>query len=293
MKDDRIIPFIMKMAFSKNTVERIYAIEAFYYLSDERMIFILLNALKDPNKSIRYYAMTTLDLLSRMEAIPIYIKIIQSDVNDEVREKALNILKKIRPSNAFYPVIRMLHNRNAAIRKASLKTALAYKNKAAAYHISLQLMKEVNLELKLEQIKALLKLKSSGGTRGLSSILNQQENLEILSWAIYVAGELKDYLSFYKIIKLVNHPEMDIQIEAVSAIGKYKNFRSTPSLIKILENEDEKYQVQIAALHSLKKINHLKTIFKLRRISNIHKNLYLKAQIKSLFFREEKNETSR
>ena len=288
MNDDQILPFVMKMSSSKSNVERIYALEAFYYLRDERMISILLNSLKDENKSVRYYAMTTLEKLGRAEAIPMFVRMIQSDGNDEVREKAIRMLKKTRPNSGFYAIMESLRDDNLVIRKASLETALAYRNSKAAYHISLQLPRETNAQFKLSQVKALLQFNSSGGTRGLSSLLNEKEDTSILRWFIYVAGELKDYFSFSKIIKFLKHKKLTIRIEASVAIGKYRDARSTPFLMNILENPNENYQVQIGALYSLKKINYRAVSSQLRKILNTHTNIYLRAQIKNLFFSKNK-----
>ncbi len=284
MNDDQILPFVMKMSSSKNNIERIYALEAFYYLRDERMISILLNSLKDENKSVRYYAMITLEKLGRAEATPMFIKMIRSDTNDEVREKAIRVLKKIRPSSGFYAIMEALHDDNLAIRKASLETALAYKNPKAAYHISSQLPHETNSQLKLSQVKALLEFNTSGGTRGLSSLLDEKENMKILRWFVYAAGELKDYFSSPKIIKFLNHENLDIRIEASVAIGKYRDARSASSLIRVLENKNQEYKVQVGALHSLKNMNHQAVIPQLKKILNTHANIYLRAQIKELFF---------
>ena len=288
MKDDRILPFIMKLASSENDVERTYAIEAFHYLKDERTIFVLLNALKDKNKSVRYYAMNTLSLLKRTEALPVFIKIIGSDVNDEIREKAIHVLEKFKPAQGFHPIMRALRDENPSIRNASLKTALSYKDPRAAYHISLQLAKETDQMLKLALIKGLLKIKSSGGTPGLSTtIKNHEKTTKILRWAVYAAGELKDRLSFPQLLNLLEHKEADIRTEACVALGKYRDPRSAPRLVRILRNPNEKYLVQASALHSLKKMNHSKVIAQLREISDDHVNLYLKAQIKELFFKSE------
>ena len=288
MKDDRILPFIMKLASSENDVERTYAIEAFHYLKDERTIFVLLNALKDKNKSVRYYAMNTLSLLKRTEALPVFIKIIRSDVNDEIREKAIHVLGKFKPAKGFYAVMRALHDENFSIRKASLKTALSYEDPRAAYHISLQLAKEKDQRLKLGLIKGLLKIRSSGRTRGLSTtIKNHKETTKILRWAVYAAGELKDRLSLPPLLNLLEHEEADIRTEACVALGKYRDPRSVPRLVRILRDPNEKYLVQASALYSLKKMNHSKVIAQLREMSYDHVNPYLKAQIRELFFKSE------
>ena len=290
MNNDQILPFIMKMLTSEHEVERIYALEAFYYLRDERMISILLNSLRDKNKSVRYFAMSTLDKLDRTEAIPMFIQIIRSDNNDEVREKAIHVLKKFKPKNGLYAILEALHDDNIMIRKASLETALVYKSSKVAYHIALQLPEETNNELKLSQVKALLHIGYSGGMKGLSSVLHKEEDLNILRWSIYTAGELKDYFSFSQIIKLMNHKKLDIRIEASVAIGKYRDPRASASLIRIIKNPDEKYGVQIGALHSLKKINDPAVITQLKKILYTHKNIYLRAQIKELYFSQNKDD---
>ena len=52
--DDRMFPHILNLSKSDDPIFRVYSLEAIYHLYDRRMYYILLDMLKDENKSVRY-----------------------------------------------------------------------------------------------------------------------------------------------------------------------------------------------------------------------------------------------
>ena len=282
MDTDRIFPFIMKLANSKRIIERVYALDAFYYINDWRTVPIMIKALKDPNKSVRYYAIKTLDRLKRLEAIPFFVRIVQSDVNNEVRKKAIGSLRKFRPASGFYPLLKVLSDSDQEIRESALNAVLAYRRKKACYHISTQLARESKDHLKMIQIKALLSMKNAGGANGLVEIIRNEKNIEILRWAIFAAGKLKDRYSFRAILGKLGHELSEIRSEAADALAQYKSNSASSTLLKVLSKKDEKYLVQATALFALKEIRSTAVLPELFELSESHENDYVRAQIKEV-----------
>ena len=284
MDTDRVFPIIMKLANSQRIIERIYALDAFYYINDDRTIPLMIGALKDHNKSVRYYAIKTLDRLKRLEAIPFFVRIVQSDVNNEVRIKAIASLKKFKPASGFYPLIKAISDFDKRVREAALKAVLEYKNKKACYHISAQLAKEDQDNLKMMQVKGLLALNNSGGGKGLAEVIKNEKNIEILRWAIFSAGKLKDLYAFRPVILTLKHELSEIRSEAADALAQYKSSLASTALLEVLYQEKEEYSVQAAAVMALKEIRSKAILAKLLELSESHPNDYVRAQIKEVLF---------
>ncbi|MDH5716877.1 MAG: HEAT repeat domain-containing protein [Spirochaetia bacterium] len=282
LKDDRMLPILINLVESSNPIEKTYALDAFSYIKDERIVSILIKALKDENKSVRYYAIKTLEKMQRTEAIPYFIKIVQSDINNEIRIKAIEVLGNYSASSAFSTLLKTISDEDHEVRKAAIAAVLKFKNDNAGYYISEQLKDEENDELKLLEIKALLYLKTSGGARGLTKIINEESNNNIKIWATYTAGQLQENRVFSSLLNNLNSKENLIKIETAYALGKYENKKAADNLIAMLKDESINYDVQSAVLHALKNINYDSTLPILFDLSEKHSNKILKIQIKEV-----------
>lgn len=282
IKDDRIIPWILELMKSKNPLERTYALDALYYISDDRALGILLSALNDPNKSVRYYAIRTLEKMERAEAIPYYLRIIQSDVDSEVKVRAIQAIEKLRAKNAFYTLIRAVADENVYVRKAALKALRPYRNSNSAYPVSQQLSKETSRELQLEEIQYLFYLGQSGGMHGLNKMMESGASLEVRLWAVFVSGSLKDSRGFQTMMRLLEDSNAEIRSEVAVALGKFQNRQACVPLLGILANEKEEYSVRASALEALGQINNEQTLAELFVLSENLSNIYLREQIKKV-----------
>jgi len=280
LKDDRMFPVLLQWTYSKNPIERTYAIDALAYIKDDRMVNILIKLLKDEHKSVRLYAINSLYKLKRTEAIYHFIKIVQSDVNTEVRIKAIKVLGNYQAYNAFFILLKTLTDSKSIIRKNALEAVLKYKNSKACYYISQQLYRETKDELKILFIKSLVQLKNAGGMTGLVKILEKEKNIHVKLWGIYALSKLKDYRGFNPVLQNLNSKTNIIRTEACFTLGVIKNKKATPYLLKILKSKKETYFVQSAALDALEKINDEKVLPILFDLSEKHSNLYFRQQIK-------------
>jgi len=282
IKDDRIYPIVLKLAESENPIERTYAIDTLFYFKDERTFSILLQLLNDKNKSVRYYAVRTLDTLNMQDAIPYYIRILHSDISDEVRTVAIQVLTRLRSPLAYNSLLEMLSDSNAEIRKAALIAINEYNNVNSAYYISRQLAQETNMELKLLEIKSLLMLNNSGMMAGLNHIVKDETNINILIWAIYTVGKLADFNGYEILLEKLNHGDVQIREETAMALGNFKLKKSVPYLFKVLENKLESYPVQAAALYSLEMIDDSSVLPGLNELSSRHHDILVRAEIKGV-----------
>ncbi|RME89518.1 MAG: HEAT repeat domain-containing protein [Candidatus Hydrogenedentota bacterium] len=280
MKDDRIIPWIVTLFESQNPLERTYALDALYYISDDRTLALLLKALKDPNKSVRYYAIKTLEKMKRTEALPYYYAILSSDADAEVKVKAIEAIARLKPRNGMYPILRTLSDKSPYVRRAAILALREYKNSNTAYPVSQHLAQETSTELQLLQIRFLLDLHQSGGMAGLNKMMLSANTEKNRLWAIYATGEIQDARGVNTLLKLLSDKSDKIRAEAAIALGKFRLDRTAPFLFKLLANKSEVYSVRSAALEALVKVNSDKVIGSLFLLSEKENNRFLRFQIK-------------
>ena len=280
-KDDRMFPIIMKLAASENPLERTYALDAFYYIKDERTVPLLLNALKDKNKSVRYYAIRTLENMERADAIPYFIRLVQEDVDSEVRIKSIQVLAKVGSRAAYGVIAKSASDNDPDVRREAIQALLDYKDTSGAYYISEQLARESENPLKEQQIKALITLKNSGGMVGLNKIITREENRFLRLWAIYAAGYIADARGFDAVYSVLTDENQEIRAEAAAAIGFFRNKKAVPQLIELV-HYDADYSVRSAALYSLRRINSEESYPDIFDISEDHPDYKIRLQGKEI-----------
>lgn len=280
--DDRMFPLILELAASQNPVERAYALDALFYIQDERVMPILITLLRDENKSVRYYALRTLEEMNDPETYYYFIKAALSDDNDEVRVRAIEALGRIKPKGAYTVLNQTVFDDNDEVRNASIDALILFNYTSAAISLSDQLYLEENRELKLKLIKALLSVGDAGKMRGLNRVMKEESDTEILIWAVYVSGQLKDARGVRNVSELLKHPHEDVRTEAALALAVYRDESPVGDLLELLHDEREKYQVQSAALHALFMIDEDRSIPELFTISENHANPYIRLQAKEV-----------
>lgn len=267
MKDDRMYPIIMDMAVSEDSLERIYALDALYYIQDSRTVPILIKALGDENKSVRYYALRTLEAMKRYEVTPQFLRIIEKDKNNEVRIKAIQIVTSFRARNAVSTIERVLPDSDPGVRRESLLSLMEFKDKNAAYHISQQLERENIKDLKILEIRALILLESSGGMAGLNRIMKKEKDIEVLKWAVYAAGKLADFRGYSLVLENSEHKNPEIRAEAMLALGNYGKKEASSRMIEVVIDKKEEYSVKSAALEGLERLNDSGSFYEILKIS--------------------------
>lgn len=280
-KDDRMYPALMKLISSENPLERTYALDALYYIRDERTTPLLLQALKDPNKSVRYYAIRTLENMEKNDAIPYFIRIVQEDLDYEVRIKSIQALAKLNARSAFSVIARAISDENVEVRKEALRAILTFKDPSASYYISEQLAREKDTILAEEQIKALLELKNSGGMNGLNRIISKENDQHLRLWGIFAAGFLADVRGYEAVLSNIVHESAEIRAEAAFALGSIGNKNTVPLLVTLVKYDPD-YGVQSAALQSLYKINSEESFPDLFDIGEEHNDLRIRFQSKEI-----------
>ncbi len=280
--DDRMYPLVLELAGSSNPVERTYALDALYYIQDERVLPVVLRLLRDDNKSVRYYVVRTLEKMAMPETYYYFIKIASDDSNDEVRVRAIEVLGRFKPKGAYTVLNQTVFDDDPGIRNASIDALVLYNYSSAGDSLSEQLYKEDKKDLKLKLIQALLSVGNSGKMKGLNKIMAEESDVEILLWALYVSGQLKDERGVPGAISLLKHPDAKVRAEAALALSVYRNSSAVAGLLERVNDDHEKYEVQAAALYALHMIDEDRTMPEIFDISEKHENLYIRLQAKQV-----------
>ncbi|MCB1200878.1 MAG: HEAT repeat domain-containing protein [Leptospiraceae bacterium] len=279
-QDDRAFALVVGLMDSSNPLERVYAIDALDALKDERSIPVFIQALGDANKSVRLYAMKSLESLGRTEAHPTYIQMITDDPDSEVRTKAIEIIIQYRPRNAYQQLTKAISDHVPRVRRAAVQAIQQYTDASAAFYVSEQLAEETENDLKKMEIDAIIHFGTSGGMKGLNTIMANESDFSLKLWAIYAAGLVKDQRGHTALIQNLLHSDIRIRAETALSLGNLKNESSVQPLLNILKDSTENYYVRSAALFGLERINSNSSVNPLLEIMENIQNPFLKEQIR-------------
>ncbi len=253
--DDRMFPHIINMARSRNPIYKIYALEAIYLLYDRRFNAMLLEFLRDESKSVRYYAIKCIEKNRLMETLPLIRNIAAADANGEVRIKAIEVIRDFGDRSAVYVLLRCLNDQNRDIRHAAAMTLKDFQVRSTAFPVSGQLALEEHDDIKDLLIETLIRVRSSGGFRGLDRVISQEKNEKLRIKAAFALGEVGEPGAVPLLLRALNDSEYRVRAEACNSLGNYRGQRgSVTGLLGIISGETSLY-VRLSALYALQKIN--------------------------------------
>ena len=254
LRQDRTIPVIAQLARSNKPIERTYALDALFYIKDERTAPLLIEALKDKNKSVRLYAIRSLERLGAKEAIPFYIDIISSDVDHEVRIRAIQLLSGKKLHRALKPIHDAVSDRHPLVRKEAINAVLIYNRRSSAKYFSNQLLIETEDDIKFDLMKAMLQLNEADDAAGLNKVILTEANEEVKLWAIYIAGRLKEKKTLSTLLQSLRQASNKAMVEASFALANFENSDVSDALYRKISDETATYRVRSAALYAYMKV---------------------------------------
>ena len=283
LDDDRIYPILANMLGSTDSLERTYAVNTIYHLKDERTFDFLRGAIEDAEESIRYHAIESLLELNDPQSVKIFIDLLENDPVVEVRRKSAQALGEIRSGSGYKALTGALADSSRSLRSQVIQSMARYKKVRSAAVFSRRLPEEESAKLKIEMIKHMLLLNNAGGGKGLYFLLKEEKNIEVLQWSIYAVGRLRLRGSVKELLNITRHKHAGIRSEAAMALKQLKSTGSVNSLLDLLENEQEIYQVRYSALLAIAAINEPGAYPVLLDISIRTQNEFLKVKIQAVF----------
>ncbi len=252
--DDRMFPHIFNMAKNPNPIFRVYALEAIYHLYDRRMSALVVDLLGDENKSVRYYTLKCIEHNRLKETIGRVRNIALNDNNDEVRIKAIEVIREFRDAGSLYVLLRCLTDGNRNIRYSAAITLLEYRSTATAYQVSTQLDVETDRRIKDTLLEILIRIRNGGGFKGLERSLLHDPSVDLRIKAAYAIGAIGDPRGLPLLLKGLEDKDYRIRAETCASLAVFRNHYTAVSGLMEAVNNDSRLYVRTAALYSLQKI---------------------------------------
>lgn len=252
-KDERVYPLIGQLLAGENVIDKVYAMETLMALKDERAVPLLLQQLSNPSKNVRYFALKTLEAIGSDKAQHGVIQLAQNDSDEEVRLKAVEVLRHLKTSAVFAALQKLIGDQVLMIRSRALESALAQLDKRYANAISEQLTRENDHAHKHALLRGLLTLGSGGGMAGILALLKKESDAEILLWAAYACNRFADVRCADLFAALLDtRTEKAIVLECLVGIELHKQRKHLGVLLSLAQDRARPQVIRSAALSAIK-----------------------------------------
>ncbi len=269
--DDRMYPFILAMAENQSPVTRIYALEALFYLYDKRFNPVLLDFIKDGNKSVRIYTINCIQKNDLAEMIPNVRELALNDSVMDVRVHAIQALANFNDRNSLYIFLGLLSHADVNVRRASIDAIVKLGVKSTAYQLSIQLQNENDEENRFTIIDTLIKFRSPSEVAGLRKILLGDANSRLRIMSAHALGVLRDDRVPGILKECLGDRDLRVRGEIAASLGMYNPGIVSEMLIEIIKGDRSRY-VRSAALYSLKRLYFRKSLLPLFSIYSEEKD---------------------
>lgn len=251
-KDERIYPLIGQLLAGETVIDKVYAMETLLALKDERAVPLLLQQLSNPSKHVRYSALKTLEAIGSDKAQYGVINLAQNDADEEVRLKAVEILRQFKTAPAFFALQKLIADAQLSVRRRALESALAQLDKKYANAISEQLARETDTTHKHALLRALLTLGSGGGMNGILTLLRKETDAELLLWAAFACNRFADSRCADHLAEILStRSEEAILFEAIVGLAQYKQRKHLPALLALAQDTKRTPLLRSAALSAI------------------------------------------
>jgi HEAT repeat protein len=281
-RDERIYPLIGQLLAAENAIDKIYAMETLLALKDERAVPLLLLQLSNPNKNVRYFALKTLEAIASDKAQFGVINLAQNEADEEVRLKAVEILRQFKTGPVFSALQRLISDSKLPVRAKALDSALAQNDKRYANAISEHLARETDMAQKHALLRALLTLGSGGGMNGVLALLKKETDTELLLWSAHACIRFSEQRCAEPLSHLVaSSADETIVLEGVVALGAFRQKKHLPQLLGLVADPARAQLIRSAALISVSQFDSEAAIQQLFVTYDIENDQSIRVQIKS------------
>lgn len=252
-KDERIYPLVGQLLAGENVIDKVYAMETLMALKDERAIPLLLQQLSNSSKNVRYFALKTLEAIGSDKAQYGVIQLAQSDSDEEVRLKAIEVLRLFKTPAVFAALQKLVGDNALSIRARALESVLAQFDKRYANAISEQLVRETDHAHKHALLRGLLTLGSGGGMAGILALLKKESDAELVLWAAYACNQFADSRCADLLAALLaSRTENAIVLECIVGIELHKQRKHLGVLLSLAQDTNRPPIIRSAALSAIK-----------------------------------------
>lgn len=279
--DDRMYPMVLIMAKNQNPIYRVYAMEAMAHLYDQRFQTVPLEMLRDPNHTVRYYALRCAEMNNVPQSLSAIRNLAGGDPNFRVRAKAISILGNYRDSGSLYIFTRALGDREPSVRLAAATGLYHLNSRSAASALGGQLLHERDNAIKMMILSALARLGSAGSMHGLEKTLREADSPLIRALSAHVLGEARERHAVNALSAALADTDRRVRAEVCAALGAYREKRAQDELVRMSLSNDDRY-VRTAALYALRRIADRASVNALHERAAAEKDPVIKSIIESM-----------
>ncbi|MCE9599337.1 MAG: HEAT repeat domain-containing protein [Spirochaetia bacterium] len=249
MRNDQIIPVILKLSQSGRAIERMYALEGMREYGDPRLAPFAERLLQDSNRSVKMYAIPGYATQPGSEGNSYLIaRMYNQESDEELRERVIQIIVARRWGQHAGLVSQACSDSSPLVRMAAFQGARVF---GLAQSVSRQLENESDPNLRRYGLDTLLFLGNSGGGTGITHILASDEDVTMrlrAATALNLFRERMGLSSLHYSMRL--DPIENIRVECADALGEIGDLSSAAILLQSMGDDGESYAVKSAALLS-------------------------------------------
>ncbi|MBE7438677.1 MAG: HEAT repeat domain-containing protein [Spirochaetales bacterium] len=250
MENDNMIPVLLRLLGNERPIYRIYALEGLRHISDKRITSSVESYLKDTNKSVRVYAISS--LLKQPDASESSIARMQNDPSPDVRAHVLATIGErgwVRHRNI---VQNGITDRSELVRQTALTTAAILLETGSAGAISNMLEFETSKQNKLSGIRLLMEFERGG--RGLGMVLRSDPDAEVRLQAALAIGYTGYKDGMYDLVHALSaDKDARVRTQAADSLGMLGLSAAADHLEHAVLRQDD-YEVRSAALQALLRV---------------------------------------
>lgn len=282
-RDERIYPLIGQLLAGENVIDKVYAMETLLALKDDRAVPLLLLQLSNPSKNVRYFALKTLEAIGSDKAQYGVINLAQNDTDEEVRLKAVEILRQFKTGPVFFALQKLIADPQLVIRRHALESALAQLDKRYANAISEQLSRETDMTQKHALLRGLLALGSGGGMNGILTLLKKESDAELLLWAGFACNHFTDSRCADIFAELLTtRSEQAILLEAMLGLAHHRQRKHLTLLFALAQDTTKPQVVRSAALSAIEQYDNEAAIAPLFALYETEQDQLIRVQTRTL-----------
>jgi HEAT repeat protein len=217
MNDPRIVDILIAALRDPNRDVRWNASYALIDFHDPRTVVPLLYALRDGDGLVRANAVEALTKIGDPQAVEPLIAAL-NDPHSHVRSKALEAMDVFHDSRAVDALVGLLTNPDARTRREAVKI-LGHLGDGRAIKPLLDALKSGDEEVRCDVVEALGNLKVAQAVRPLIGILNNgEERTSTKICAVIALGEIGDPRAANAIIAMIKGWDMSVKTRAIDAL---------------------------------------------------------------------------
>ncbi|MEQ9366800.1 MAG: HEAT repeat domain-containing protein [Leptospirales bacterium] len=287
LSNDMLIPVLVRLMQSERAVFRIYGLEGILHFGDKRLWTFLQDALSDPSKSVRIYAVQALsEQPNGAERSHYLARQYNGERDPEVRGRIIEVIAERRWLRHLNIVHRGVSDGEPLVRKFALDAVESLNDRRAASFISRQLTQEDRRELKLQGVRTLMLLENSGGGGGLRTLLESDVDPAVRQKAALALGYLKDRSGVFSLARAVQEDAAEaVRMESAGALGNLGDNRANSALIETIRRKGESYEVRSAATLALARIGSRESLRALEDLRQEYPGQPLGEEIQQLLIR--------